>query len=381
MNRTNSIIKVIINILYFLSTILLGFYFLYKLGFVKWLDYEELDFFKNLISSTILYAIFYYISYFISIIWHEFGHYVFGKKIKLEFISFSVLNYTFFKENNGITLKKYPIVPGAKGYCNMLFDENKSYTKKQVVLYFLGGIIFNLIFSIVFFILFLLNKNIYFKVICLFFVVDNIYFAVYNSILSTLKTGLNTDMMQINNYLNDPEFTKICGRLQKVQALVLSGIKIEDLDKNMLYMPDKFNTHNEVSMAQFYIDYISAKQDYNEALKALNFVEKNAKNILNESELCILKCQKINCIFYGNYDLNMINDIWDKNLEKFLISMENTSLELLVIRYLYYKLIDKDDKKSQYILNKFDKVKMYIRDKNSIANSEKFIDDIDKRNN
>lgn len=373
------IIKILLNTIYFLSFLLIGIYFIYSLGYIDWLDYDETEFMVNLFSSIAIWGISYLFIYFISIIFHELGHLIFGLRAKLEFLSFSVLNNTFVKENGKVNLKKMPIVPGAKGYCNMAFNENKDYKKNEVISYFFGGIIFNLILVLMFLIVFIFNKNAYINMICLQFICSNLYFALYNSIPNALRTGLNTDMLQIINYLNDDEFTKIYGRLQKIQMLVLTGTEIKNLDKNLFYMPKEFNTRSKILMAQFYIDYMSSIDKYDEAINAIKIVQDNARDILQESETNILKAQLINCIFYGNYELNKIEEIWNDKFEKYLSEMEIIVPEFFGIKYLYYSLIINDNIKAEKCLNKFNKIENSFSNKKAVETTKTLINDVNKR--
>ena len=261
----------------------------------------------------------------------------------------------------------------------MEFDENKKYKKNEVILFFLGGIIFNLILVLVSLIVFISNKNVYVDMICLLFINQNLLFALYNSVPNALKAGENTDMLQIINYLNDTEFTKIYGRLQKIQMLLSTGGELKKIDKDLFYMPKKIDSRSKILMAIFYIDYLSSINKYDEAINTINFVQDNAKDIIQESEINLLKAQLIECFYYGNYDLNKITEIWDKKLENYLSLMENNVPFFFGIKYLYYSLIIKDEVKSENCLNKFNKMEKYFTDKKAVKTTKELIKDINKR--
>lgn len=244
-------LKVVINIAYFVSMMMLGIYMA-----EKWIELEFIDFFSKLLIMTLGM----YVVYFISIIWHEFGHLVFGIRAKLKFDSFSIWKFKITKKNDKLMIKKSPTIPGIGGYCQMIFDENKEYAKTKITFYSLGGIIFNFIFVIIFSILLAFSNSTYLNIIAMSFIGTNLYFALYNLVPAINISGVSSDMLQVINLLNDQEYIKVLSRVFTIQNLLSSGCELKDIDENLFYMPTDFSNYSNIIMAQYYIDYIAEKK-------------------------------------------------------------------------------------------------------------------------
>ena len=100
-------LKLIINVLYLASMMMIGAYVANK-----WIELEFMDFCIRILMVMV--GI--YLVNFISIIWHEFGHFVFGIKAKLKFVSFSIYNFIIKKEDNKLKISKTPTISGVEGY-------------------------------------------------------------------------------------------------------------------------------------------------------------------------------------------------------------------------------------------------------------------------
>ncbi len=151
------------------------------------------------IIAFLLYAIVQYTS----IILHEVGHLIFGLKSKLKFLSFNIRGFSIVKKNKKLVIEKKALTKDIGGYCNMQFLDSVKYSNKDVVLYFYGGIIINIVLALLFLFIFLLCANEYIKLLSLLYAIYNFYLAIYNSIPYSNIVGISTDMKHIINYLHD----------------------------------------------------------------------------------------------------------------------------------------------------------------------------------
>ena len=285
--------KFLVNAIYFVFLIAFGGFVPQKLPSQLY----ELDvayFVLSLAVILISYGVLFYIMNFISIIWHEFGHFIFGLRAKLTFVSFNVLSYTICVENNKLKIKKDAKIPGVKGYCNMNIEENKKYNKNSIKLYYMGGIIFNLILAIISIILIILTNNIYLKLIYILIVGINMYLAIYNLIPAIIKSGANTDALQIIYYLDDEEYINTISKLQMLQGLLAKGCDLKDIDTNLFSNPQTFKTNSDVLNAMIYVDYLSSKEQYHEASEYAKKILEEAKELLSKQYIISLKLQLIN---------------------------------------------------------------------------------------
>ena len=372
------LLKLFINVIYIIFIFIIVDGMFTNVGFDEWLDLDFGDFMGRFLLLMIIWLVAYFLVSFISVLWHEFGHYVFGKKAKLNFDSFSVLNLVIYKEKNKTKFKFSKRITGVSGFCNMGFDDNKKYNPKDVISYYFGGIFFNMIFVVVFSILLLLCKNDYLYLLCLLFISVNVYTAFYNMIPVIKRNGVRSDMMHIVIYFEDDEFTKIYGRLYKVQEYLNDGYSLKEIDKKLMYMPKTIKSSASLQMAEVYVDYLTEMEKYDDALKKIKFINEEAKDIISVSDEYILKTQEIICLFKKD-KYSEIEKEWDKNYIKFIKYAESLTPLYTDIEYMYYKLIKNDKDEYNKTLSRFNKNKKLYRQNQMIIDAETFIKEIDEK--
>lgn len=311
---------------------------------------------NTIIINMIVYLLSYVVILFLSVIFHEIGHLFFGLESKLSFDSFNILCFKIYKEKSKLKIKYDSIMPGTLGYCSMKFREDRNYKRKNIILYFLGGIIFNIILVITSIILYFSIENLIIKSICLFFLVINLYIAIGNCIPKKLISGVNSDMLHICLYNKNNNYIKSLGRLQKIINQINRGKKLNELDEELFYIPDTFVDNTEIDLAMIYIEYLISKKEYIKANNTIKTIKKKANKLLSESQVNILKVIQIESMFYSKEDINRIKDIWDNDLEKYIHIMYKSNPSLLTIEYLYYKLYKKDNDRANIIMNQINKM-------------------------
>lgn len=314
----------------------------------------EYDILNGFLLPFGLFLILYFLIYVFSIVFHELGHLLFGLNAKLKFISFSVLFVKIEKVRRRLSIGFTPIINGTLGYCSMEFTESKKYKKNSVILYFLGGIIANLFLVIVSSIFYFSIEDNVIQNTMLFIICINSYLALNNALPKTLMSGISSDMQNIIMFNNDPEFTKIYGRFNKIRNYINRGKKLKDLDEDLFYMPSSFKYNSDIDMGILYIDYLIDKGSYSKAVKNIDIINDKCKNKLDESQINILKLQKIECIYYDKKDIKEVRKIFDKSLLKYIKVVKKINPSLIVFEYMYYKLIDKDK-------NKVNKIKIDVK--------------------
>lgn len=371
-------IKFVVNGIYFVFLILIGAVLAPNLP-TKLYELEPLNFMISFGGILILCALIFYIFYFISIIFHELGHLLFGLKAKLVFVSFNILFYTFCIEKNKLKLKKEAKLPGILGYCNMTTEKDKEYDEKLIKLYYSGGIIFNIILALVSTILLILVDNIYLKLICILNLGNNLYLAINNAIPAITKSGNSTDALQILYYKEDKEYINTMSKLQKLQSLLAKGIDLKEIDSKLFNKTEKFKTNSDVLNAMIYVDYLSSKEEYQEGKEYAEKILKEAKSLLSKQYTITLKLQLINCIFYSNGDLEQIKEIWDEDIKKFLELMGKAAPSFIVMNYMYATLIEKNEENSQKYLKQFEQLNKKNYDNYLIKEAEDYMNAVNKR--
>ena len=365
-------IGILINIIFYL------FLFVFGIKLASFIPDKsfELMFGIFLISFLIIYSIL----FFASIAWHELGHLLFGLKAKLKFISFNILGFSIYLDNNKLKIKKYPRMPRIKGYCDMITMDNRKYDKKSIKLYYMGGIIFNLISIVISSVLMLLIKNVYFNLVNILNIGINMYFALYNSIPAS-KSGASNDALQIIYCLNDENYINTTSKVRKIQLLLMSGKDLKDIDKTLFTKPNEFKTYGDVLNAMFYVDYIVSKEQYKEASDYCIKILNDAKDMIPKQNLITVKLQLIICLF--NEDkLDEIKNIWDKDIKKYLDQMGKILPIFVGINYMYATLIEKNEINSNKYFHQLKKINKKNLDKYQIKEIEDLLNEVNtKRKN
>ena len=86
-----------------------------------------------------------FVGVFLQLIIHEAGHLVCGLISGYRFVSFRVLSYTLLKEDNKFKVKEFSL-SGTAGQC-LLSPPDKPVEEVPIILYELGGILFNLLLT------------------------------------------------------------------------------------------------------------------------------------------------------------------------------------------------------------------------------------------
>ena len=373
------ILRMITNTIYVIITLIGYGYYCYKAGALKWFDLDFGPFILRLGLSLFLYLVAILIGYFTGIIIHELGHLIFGLRAKLYFDSFNVLNISIIKEKKKLKLVKLDAIPGAKGYCKMLFDEKIKYKEKDIIMYYLGGIIFNILSGLFGVLILLISTNTTINFFISLITITYFYLALYNLIPCVELSGMNTDALHIKNLKNDPEHLKLQISITKINDAMQAGKELSTLDEKLFYKPKSLSTNTQVIMAQLYVSYLCSKENYKECIKyGTNLLEKELHN-LTLSDVNTLKLDIIEAIFEGNYPLEDINKYWDEELEKYIDLMTNFYPPVLCIKYLYYGLVKVDKNKSKEIFKLYEQKKKKYPNKKMLKESDELMKKINKK--
>ena len=235
----------------------------------------------------------------------------------------------------------------------MTTEKNKKYNKNSIKLYYMGGIIFNIILILISIVLIIFTNYIYLIIIYILNIGNNVYLAINNAIPTITKSGTNTDALQIIYYLDDKEYINTMSKLQMLQGLLAKGCDLKDIDTNLFSNPQTFKTNSDVLNAMIYVDYLSSKDQYHEASEYAKKILEEAKELLSKQYIISLKLQLMNCIFYSDGDFNQIKEIWDEDIKKYLDLMGKVAPIYIGINYMYATLIEKNELNSKKYLNQF----------------------------
>ena len=371
------ILKLFINALYILFILIIVDNLLKLVGFDEWLDLDFLVFISKFLVFIVIWLVVYLLVYIISVTIHELGHLFFGLRANLEFISFNILNLSIKKVNNKLTIKRVPTINGISGYCNMAFDDNAKYNSKEVISYFFGGIFFNMIMVVIFSIILPFTKE-YLYLLCLLIISINVYTAFYNMIPVIHRNGIRSDMMQIVLYINDSEFTKIYGKISKIQSFVDDGNKLKDISTDLVFIPNVIDSSSKLQMANIYIDYLMENERFDEAIKKIGVIKEKAKDIMNISDKNLLKLQLIIALYHKDR-FNEIEDEWDYVFNKYLHSIESVNPISVAVEYMYNRLIKENKRVCENCIVKIEKLDKYYGKTKEFKEIKDFIHEVDDK--
>lgn len=343
----------IVDVTFFLIYILITYHSLCILGFNEWVKLSPEKIYVNLFPNIVNIILIYYILFIFAVFFHELGHLIVGLILKLKFVSFNFCGFKIKFKNNKLVLSFGKSLSDFVGSCNMNFEQNKNYNKYSIVVYFMGGIIFNLILSLLFIILLFFIDNCYFNIISLFFITLNINLVISNSIPITLKSGNTSDMLKTIYCSKDPNYLKTINNLTIILSLLENNIEYKDMDENLFMKPNKFIYPSDVTMAHFYIAYLTSKEKYNMVVNYSKKVLNDAKELLKEYDINLLKVQLINCAFDDVKNYDIIIDCWDEKFDKYMTLMGEKRPSYLYINYIYLLKVMKDKEKAKNLLDKF----------------------------
>lgn len=323
----------------------------------------------------------YVVVHYTSIILHECGHLFFGLKSKLKFMSFNIRGFSIVKRNNKLVIERKALTKDIGGYCNMQFLDSVKYLNKDVILYFYGGIIINIVLALLFLPIFLLCANEYIKLLSLLYVIYNFYLAIYNSIPYSNLVGVSTDMKHIINYLHDSRYIEKIGIIDKIMKYRENNNTLKNIDKNLLYMPTRITNDYDMTIALVYIAYLSEKKEYKQMSDSINFVLNSTSNTITEAQKNALKVQEIDFIVHTNFDKNKLKEIWDSSFNKYINQLSLLSISGLAFKYLYYMVINENPNKAEEIMKEYQNKKRKYPNNQDVKETDEFIHDINNQLN
>ena len=311
------------------------------------------------------------ISFYLHIIIHEGGHYIFGRLTGYKLICFRIGSIAFIKEDDKIKIKKFSIA-GTGGQCLMDPPEYKE-NKYPFVLYNLGGGLLNIIFSMIVFIIYIIFvQAAYLSGILLSFSGIGIIVGLTNIIPLKLG-GVANDGYNIISLKKDKDARYAFYRQLKISALLAKGVRVKDMPEEWFNLPEDADLNNPIMAAVACMkgSYYQDKKDFERAKEEFNYALENCNNLLgiykNEIQSELLFYEII-----GDKDIDKINKLFTKELKKY-IKLSKHSISKKRLLYAYELLINKDKKAAEKYLNEFEKLEKTYPYKGEIEGERELI--------
>ena len=285
------------------------------------------DFMNEHIKSTNLFVellklcgliVIFIVGHLIHIVIHEAGHLIFGLITGYSFISFRIGSFTLIKEHKKLKHKKFNI-PGTAGQCLMMPPALKD-GKYPFVLYNFGGVIMNLIVSIAGILVVIFVQAVAFPIdaILVLTSASGIIITLINGVPMKL-TGVPNDAYNVFSMLKNEEARSSFYVQLRVYGLQSLGTRIKDMPLQMFKLKENSDLCNPLNTSVRLMEYNwhldnmdleSAKQCIDSFTPCIDKLVSLFRNEIN--------CERIFLELSGNCDRIFIDDLYDKNLKKYI---------------------------------------------------------------
>lgn len=290
----------------------------------------------------------------IQIIVHEAGHLVFGLMSGYEFSSFRIGSLMLLKEDGKIKLSKFSIA-GTAGQC-LMSPPDLVDGKMPVVLYNLGGCIFNLIVSALFAVMayFRQNNPIEF-IIYVAIVVIGVAFALTNGI--PMQVGpISNDGHNALSLGKNPKAMQAFWLQLKVNNEQAKGKRLKEMPESWFPVPADEDMDNGLiaALGVFRVSWLMDQLQLEEAAEYIENLLSKGTGIIGLHRSLLIN-ERIYCELVVKGNVSEAIYLHNKEHEKFIKSMKNTP-SVIRSEYAYALLAEKDEKKAEELLAHFEKV-------------------------
>lgn len=262
------------------------------------------------------------LSFYISIIVHEGGHLVFGLISGYAFSSFRIGSIMLLRQNGKYRLCRYKLA-GTGGQCLMAPPDKKN-EDIPVVLYNLGGVIFNLIFAVIFAVLFMLVPYVYVlsqtllisSILCFIFMLSN---GIPMHTGGIANDGMNAkclskDKMAATAFLNQL-------RMNEAQT---RGFSLSEMPDEWFTIPEGADKKNVAysSIAVFNVNRNFEKKDISKSIAEIEDLLGSDWQILGLHRN-LLTCDLIFCRLINDGEGANVASLLTPELKQFMRAMKN----------------------------------------------------------
>lgn len=282
---------------------------------------------------------------------HEAGHLIFGLLTGYKFNSFQFLIFEFYKKNGKLKFR-LSIVPGAAGQCLMI-PPNPVNGKYSVQLYYLGGVLVNIISGAAFIgLYFALREEAFSACAMLIIAVSGFFFALTNGIPISVK--VNNDGYNAVELSKSIEARLANWRLLKINYLHNNGVEFKDMPDELFSISEneKFKSSMEASVTCLICQRLLEKRQFDEADRLMAQLLEQ-RTVITVYQRDVLLCERV---FYELVNQNRREVIEEMRTEEQKEFLRKKRLTPTVMRteYAYALLAEHNTEEADKIRAKFD---------------------------
>ena len=291
-------------------------------------------------------------AWYLNIVVHEGGHLVFGLACGYRFSSFRIGSLMLVSQQGKLNFRSYKLA-GTGGQCLMIPPERKE-KMSEIILFNLGGVIFNFIFSIICFTLKFVFPDVY-------ILSQSLLFSGFLSVFGMLTNGIPLNMGGIANdgmnALQLSQNSEAAASFKKqllINAAQTEGIRVSEMPDEWFALPegaDMQNTHN-ATLAVFAAERLFDSGDINAVSAAVSEVLNSDYNIIGLHRN-LLTCDLIYCqLVNGSAE---VDGLLTPSLYKFMSTMKNYP-SIIRTEYTIALLKNGNKTKAEKILAHYEKI-------------------------
>lgn len=295
-----------------------------------------------------------YFAMFVQIIAHEAGHLLFGLASGYQFSSFRIGSLMFIKIDDKIKLRKYSLA-GTGGQC-LMSPPDMIDGHVPVVLYNLGGCFMNLFLSFVFGVLaYFVQSNEVLFIFSASMVVMGVAGALTNGIPMQVGQISNDGHNALSLGTNSSAMRAFWVQL-KINEQLTRGKRLKELPVSWFSEPagEDMNNGLVAALAVFRANWLMDQLRLLEASKYMKQLLCKETGIIGLHRSLLIN-DSIYCELALKQNVEEAIRLHDKGHVKFVKQMKNHP-SIIRSEYAFALLVEKDEKKAEKLLAKFEKV-------------------------
>ena len=317
---------------------------------VKPFNIEILE--KKFISFLIV-MIGFYFAIIIQVIFHELGHLFFGLLTGYKFLSFRIGSIILVKKKKKIVFGKHSLA-GTSGQCLMSPPDFKK-GRIPVVLFNLGGVIFNILTAFLFLYLYFECHYIYLKTFYFMISAFGFLYTLTNGI--PMHFTVNNDGYNVLLLLKSREAIRSFWLQLKVNELLINDTRLKDMPKKWFKLPKKNELNNNLTSTinVYFCNRLLDEHKYELVYKEIDKILSSEEIKLIDVNKYLLILDAIYCELVLQKEEKYVLMYLDNNLQRFILSMQKYPSILRTI-YTYALLKENNGIKAEKIKEKFNKM-------------------------
>lgn len=349
-------------------SLVMGYYLGYFIGESN-INIED----KGLAIAYLLMA--FSLSYYLQIIVHELGHYLFGRLTGYGFVSFRIGSFILYKSQGKYKFGRYSI-PGTGGQCLLDPPELDKDGRYPTIIYNLGGGVINIIFSLIlYFILKNFDLSNFGQLFCIFGLSIGFYFAGVN-LIPLKMSGLGNDGMNALMLKKDKNSSMALWKQLRYNKFMTDGIRTKDMDESLFVVPEDGDVKNPLisTLRAMEVSRIVDQGDKSRSKKVLEEVVKEDILDIHKRGLEL----ELAYIYLIEGDYAKAESLESKELDKYISKMKKYSPSIWRVFYAWELLKNRDEKKAEKVLTSFEKVSKTYLYKGEVQADREALQEVDR---